>query len=62
MLFCDDILNEVTFGQKWLANVTNLGTAVNTNNFSQTRYGSVPGSAVLGNPALAPLAIRGSLP
>ena len=33
-LFCDDILNEVNFGQTWQANVTNLGT----NNFSQTRY------------------------
>jgi len=52
-LFCDDILNEVNFGQTWQANVTNLATAVNTNNFSQTRYGSVAGSAVLGNPALA---------
>src|SRR5712692_9737287 len=52
-LFCDDIINEVNFGQKWWANVTNLATAVNTNNFSQTRYGSVTGSAVLGNPALA---------
>jgi hypothetical protein len=52
-LFCDDILNEITFGQSWSANVTNLGTAVNTNNFSQTRYGSVAGSAVLGNPTLA---------
>ena len=52
-LFCDDIINEVTFGQTWSANVTNLATAVNTNNFSQTRYGSVAGSAVLSNPALA---------
>jgi hypothetical protein len=52
-LFCDDIINEVTFGQTWSANVTNLATAVNTNNFSQTRYGSVTGSAVLGNPAMA---------
>ena len=52
-LFCDDILNEVNFGQTWQANVTNLATAVNTNNFSQTRYGSVVGSAVLGNPAMA---------
>ena len=42
-LFCDDILNEVNFGQTWQANVTNLATAVNTNNFSQTRYGSVLG-------------------
>ena len=53
VLFCDDILNEVHFGQTWQANVTNLATAVNTNNFSQTRYGSVVGSAVLGNPAMA---------
>ena len=53
VLFCDDILNDVTFGQKWLANVTNLGAAVNTSNFSQTRFGSVTGSAVLGNPTLA---------
>jgi hypothetical protein len=52
-LFCDDILNEVNFWQTWQANVTNLATAVNTNDFSQTRYGSVAGSAVLGNPALA---------
>jgi hypothetical protein len=52
-LFCDDIINEVNFGQTWDANVTNLATAVNTQNFSQTRYGSVLGSAVLGNPALA---------
>jgi hypothetical protein len=52
-LFCDDIINEVNFGQQWWANVTNLATAVNTSNFSQTRYGSVTGSAVLGNPALA---------
>jgi hypothetical protein len=52
-LFCDDIINEVNFGQTWEADVTNLATAVNTNNFSQTRYGSVAGSAVLGNPALA---------
>ena len=52
-LFCDDIINDVNFGQQWWANVTNLATAVSTNNFSQTRYGSVTGSAVLGNPALA---------
>jgi hypothetical protein len=51
-LFCDDIINDVTFGQQWWANVTNLATAVNTNDFSQTRYGSVTGSAVLTNPAL----------
>src|ERR1700730_3577039 len=52
-LFCDDIINEVTFSQSWDANVTDLATAVNSNDFSQTRYGSVAGSAVLGNPALA---------
>ncbi len=52
-LFCDDILNEVNFGQTWSANVTNLATAVNNTDFSQTRYGSAAGSAVLGNPALA---------
>ena len=52
-LFCDDIMNDITVGQSWSANVTNLGTAVNTNNFSQTRYGSVAGSLVLINPALA---------
>ena len=52
-LFCDDIINDVTFGQTWQANVTNLATAVNTSDFSQTRYGSVMGSAVLTNPALA---------
>jgi hypothetical protein len=52
-LFCDDILNEVTFGQTWQANVTNLATAIIGNDFSQTRYGSVAGSAVLGNPMLA---------
>jgi len=32
-LFCDDITNGVTFGQQWWANVTNLATAVNTNDF-----------------------------
>jgi hypothetical protein len=52
-LFCDDIINEVNFGQTWQANVTNLATAVNNNDFSQTRYGSALGSAVLGSPALA---------
>jgi hypothetical protein len=52
-LFCDDIINDVNFGQTWQANVTNLATAVNNNDFSQTRYGSVTGSAVLGNPAMA---------
>jgi hypothetical protein len=52
-LFCDDIINEVNFGQTWDANVTNLATAVNTNNFSQTRYGGVTVSPVFANPALA---------
>jgi hypothetical protein len=52
-LFCDDMINEVTFWQKWDANVTNLATAVGTNDFSQTRYGGVTTSAVFGNPAQA---------
>jgi hypothetical protein len=52
-LFCDDILNEVNFNQKWSANVTNLATALNTNNFSLTRYGGVPSSAVFNNAAVA---------
>lgn len=54
VLFCDDINNEVTFGQTWTANITNLGTALNTTNgFANTRYGSVVGSAVLSNPGVA---------
>jgi hypothetical protein len=53
VLFCDDIANEVTFNQQWQANVTNLGTAIATENFSQTRYGGVSGSAVYNNPVLA---------
>ena len=53
VLFCDDIINDVTFNQTWQANVTNLGTAINTDNFSQTRYGGVSSSAVFSNPALA---------
>ena len=53
VLFCDDILNEVTFNQVWTAEVTNLGNAVATNNFSLTRYGSAAGSQVLGNPSMA---------
>jgi len=52
-LFCDDIINDVNFGQTWQANVTNLAAAVNSYDFSQTRYGGVTGSAVLSNPALA---------
>jgi PEP-CTERM motif len=35
-LFCDDILNEVNFGQTWTANVTNLASGV----FVNTRYGN----------------------
>jgi len=53
VLFCDDIINDVTFNQQWQANVTNLGTAIATNNFSQTRYGGVSTSAVFGNPTVA---------
>src|SRR5258708_33378459 len=49
-LFCDDIINDVTFGQQWQANVTNLATAGNTNDFSQTRYGSGTGSAGVSQP------------
>jgi hypothetical protein len=48
-LFCDDVLNDVNFGQTWQANVTNLGTAIQNNNFSETRYGGVPSSLVYGN-------------
>jgi hypothetical protein len=50
-LFCDDVLNEVNFGQTWQANVTNLGTAITNQDFSLTRYGGVPSSAVFGNAA-----------
>jgi hypothetical protein len=51
-LFCDDVLNDVNFGQTWRANVTNLGTAIqNNDDFSQTRYGGVPSSLVYGNAA-----------
>jgi hypothetical protein len=32
-LFCDDVLNEVNFGQTWQANVTNLGTAIQNSDF-----------------------------
>ncbi|HEY2120178.1 MAG TPA: hypothetical protein VGH37_13400 [Candidatus Acidoferrum sp.] len=53
VLFCDDIKNEVTFGQQWQANVTNLGTAISTSNFTNTRYGGVSTSAVYGNPTTA---------
>jgi hypothetical protein len=53
VLFCDDIINEVTFNQQWQANVTNLGAAIAGHNFSQTRYGGVSTSAVFNNRALA---------
>lgn len=53
VLFCDDVINEVSFGETWWANVTNLQTAVTTNNFSQTRYGSVGSSQLLTSPAIA---------
>lgn len=54
VLFCDDIKNDVGFGQTWSANVTNLETALTTTDgFANTRYGSVPNSAVIANPALA---------
>jgi hypothetical protein len=35
-LFCDDINNEVSFGQIWNANVTSIASG----NFSNTRYGN----------------------
>jgi hypothetical protein len=54
VLFCDDIKNEVGFGQTWSANVTNLETALSTTNgFANTRYGSMSNSAVIANPGLA---------
>jgi hypothetical protein len=53
VLFCDDIKNEVTFGLQWQANVTNLGTAISTSNFTNTRYGGVSTSTVYGNPTTA---------
>ena len=47
VLFCDDIKNEVYIGETWVANVTNLGTALSTTGgFSNTRYGGVSGSPV----------------
>ena len=50
-LFCDDVLNEVNFGQTWQANVTNLGSAIQNHDFSQTRYGGVTSSLVYNNAA-----------
>ncbi len=53
VLFCDDILNDVSIGQTWTANVTNLATAISSNNFSNTRYGGVASSNVYSNPSVA---------
>ena len=54
VLFCDDIKNEVYIGEKWTANVTNLGTALSTTNgFANTRYGGVSGSPVFSTAAVA---------
>jgi hypothetical protein len=54
VLFCDDIKNDVSFGQTWSANVTNLETALTTTNgFANTRYGSVFNSPVIANPGFA---------
>ncbi len=53
VLFCDDIINDVTINQKWQASVTNLGAAISTSNFSNTRYGGVSTSAVFSNPTMA---------
>jgi len=46
VLFCDDILNDVSVGEHWAANVTNLAAAINSHNFSATRYGGAAGSKV----------------
>jgi hypothetical protein len=53
VLFCDDILNDVGIGQHWTANVSNLGTAIALNDFSNTRYGGVSASSVYANPTMA---------
>jgi len=42
VLFCDDVKNEINFGQTWTANVTDLGVAIatttsTTNGFANTR-------------------------
>jgi hypothetical protein len=36
-IYCDDFANDVTFGQTYTANITNLGSG----NLSNTRYGSI---------------------
>jgi len=54
ILFCDDIKNDVYIGEKWTANVTNLGTALTTTGgFANTRYGGVAGSPVFSNASVA---------
>ena len=54
VLFCDDIKNDVYIGEKWTANVTNLGTAISTTGgFGNTRYGGVAGSKVFSNAYVA---------
>jgi len=54
VLFCDDIKNDVYIGEKWMANVTNLGTALSTTGgLGNTRYGGVPGSPVFSNAGVA---------
>lgn len=54
VLFCDDIKNDVYIGEKWYANVTNLGSALSSlNGFSNTRYGGVSGSPVFSDAAIA---------
>lgn len=54
VLFCDDIKNDVYIGEKWTANVTNLGNALSTaNGFANTRYGGVSGSPVFSNAPVA---------
>jgi hypothetical protein len=53
VLFCDDILNSVSIGQTWTANVTNLATAIASHNFSNSRYGGVSTSKVYSKPVMA---------
>ena len=55
VLFCDDIKNDISIGETWTADVTNLATALSTTNsttngFANTRYGGVSTSAVFGFP------------
>lgn len=51
VLFCDDIINDVSVGQTWQANVTNLGSG----DLSNTRYGNAAiavNSSVFNNAAI----------